>query len=68
MSDCNKIFFLDQQQQRQEHISPSPPPLQHQSPQVPRSIWGNVNDDKVSHQTNEPKVTKIVYNLSQIPI
>jgi len=30
--------------------------LQHQSPQVPRSIWGNVDDNKVSHQSNEPGV------------
>ena len=49
-----------EQQQRQEHISPSPPPLQHQSPQVPRSIWGNVDDNKVSHQSNEPKVINFV--------
>lgn len=36
--------YMNQQQQR----SPSPPPLQHQSPQVPRSIWGDGN------KNNEP--------------
>lgn len=40
------------QQQQQQNVSPSPPPLQHQSPQVPRSIWGG-NNQASEHQ---PKV------------
>ncbi len=46
----HQFAHQQQHQQQPQEISPSPPPLQAQSPPVSRSIWGD------SNQPHEPKV------------